>query len=149
MICGICKQDKAESCFSFKNKEKGKKHTTCKQCHKINANNYYNKNKIKCIARVRKRNKKVIDNNKIFILEYLKNSCCIDCGEKDPLVLEFDHVNPTTKTNSVCQMLVTGSALNNIINEIKKCEIRCANCHRRKTAKQFGWYKYLAEKIIK
>ena len=33
----------------------------------------------------------------------------------------------------------------NILKEIEKCDIRCANCHRRRTAKQLGYAKYLLQ----
>jgi hypothetical protein len=35
--------------------------------------------------------------------------------------------------------------LNQVKNEIEKCDVRCANCHRRKTAKDFNWYKLSSE----
>jgi hypothetical protein len=141
MTCGICKKDKNELFFSFKNKIKGKRHTTCKECHRVNSNNHYKRNKSECIARVRARNKRVIDDNKLLILDYLKGKCCVDCGEADPIVLEFDHINPATKIDNVSNISRMGSSAKKIIAEIEKCEIRCANCHRRKTAKQLGWYR--------
>ena len=72
--------------------------------------------------------------------DYLKKHPCVDCGEKDPIVLEFDHLKD--KLIEVSR-LVQYTSMNKMQNEIEKCEIRCANCHRRKTAIQFGWYKNL------
>jgi 5-methylcytosine-specific restriction endonuclease McrA len=62
----------------------------------------------------------------------------VDCGEKDPIVLEFDHIH--SKKANVAAML-NHHGWPAIQQEIEKCEIRCANCHRRRTAKQFGWFK--------
>ena len=52
--------------------------------------------------------------NFLFLLDYLSAAPCVDCGERDPVVLDFDHVGP----------------------EIARCEVRCANCHRRRTIVQ-------------
>jgi hypothetical protein len=38
-------------------------------------------------------------------------------------------------------MVRKGVAWNRVSAEIDKCEVRCANCHRRKTVKQFKWFK--------
>lgn len=79
------------------------------------------------------------DKHRGLVVEYLLTHPCVDCGEPDPVVLEFDHIDPETKTEAVCQ-LVTNRSWERIKEEIDKCEVRCANCHRRKTHIQFGWW---------
>ena len=56
---------------------------------------------------------------------------CVDCGIKDYRVLQFDHIKD--KINNIPNMVANASKLQNIKNEIKKCEFRCANCHQIKT----------------
>jgi endonuclease III len=69
----------------------------------------------------------------------LRQSGCVDCGERDPLVLEFDHVGP--KTAKVTSLAWFGCSLMTIDEEIAHCEVRCANCHRRVTARRGGHYR--------
>ena len=77
-----------------------------------------------------------------YTWDYLKDNPCIDCGESDPVVLQFDHRDETQKLHNIGKM-VRSSSLARMIEEIAKCDIRCANCHFKRTAKQFGWYKTL------
>ena len=74
------------------------------------------------------------------VLDFLSIRQCVDCQEKDPIVLEFDHINPSEKFKSVAKMLSGHYSWNSVLVEIQKCEIRCANCHRRKTYAQFGCF---------
>ena len=71
-----------------------------------------------------------------WLYEYLLDKQCIDCGEDDPVVLEFDHMRD--KKPSIADA-VNQRSLRFLKNEIAKCEIRCANCHRRKTAIEQRW----------
>jgi hypothetical protein len=64
----------------------------------------------------------------------------VDCGENDPVVLEFDHRDPEQKVETICGLLRNLADNHTLLTEIAKCDVRCANCHRRKTAKQFGWH---------
>ena len=64
----------------------------------------------------------------------------MECGETNPIVLDFDHINPIDKTASISRMLGQNIAMATILAEVSKCEIRCAKCHRLRTAKQMGWY---------
>lgn len=73
--------------------------------------------------------------NKDFLKEYLSEHPCVDCGEDDVIVLEFDHVKDE-KVLEVTRGANRGWSLNKIKEEINKCEIRCANCHRRATHKR-------------
>lgn len=79
-----------------------------------------------------------INRNIQFLVEYLKTHSCIDCDESNPLVLEFDHVRGK-KLERVSSLVSTGKSLKSIKAEIAKCEVRCANCHRIKTAHQLNY----------
>ncbi len=67
--------------------------------------------------------------------EVLAGGHCVDCGETDMLVLEFDHVG--AKRGQISTM-VWNVSFATLLAEIAKCEIRCCNCHRRATAKRRG-----------
>lgn len=82
--------------------------------------------------------------NHRFLMEYLATHPCIDCGEADVVVLEFDHRDDVTKINHVSHMIGSAS-IGKIAAEIAKCDVRCANCHRRRTAIQLGYYKYFIQ----
>jgi len=72
----------------------------------------------------------------------LLNHPCVDCGESNPIVLDFDHIDKTNKksltflTRSMC-------SLKTLEKEINKCEVRCANCHRIKHASEIETYRYI------
>lgn len=78
--------------------------------------------------------------NRAYVAEYLSIHPCVDCGEADPVVLEFDHRDPRTKRENVGRLIHT-STLTAVQTEIDKCDVRCGNCHRIKTANQFGSYR--------
>lgn len=67
--------------------------------------------------------------NRKFVDDYLKLHSCVDCGNSDVRVLEFDHVRGKKETN-VSNVIRNGWKLERLISEIEKCEIRCCNCHR-------------------
>jgi hypothetical protein len=70
-----------------------------------------------------------------FVNEYKTTHPCIDCGETDPIVLDFDHRDPEDKIKAVGDMVRARRPVHLIHTEMAKCDIRCSNCHRRKTAK--------------
>lgn len=73
------------------------------------------------------------DKAREVIRQYKLNNPCVDCGEDDPVVLEFDHINPQEKKFVIADAVGQGRGVKSILEEISKCEVRCANCHRRKT----------------
>lgn len=78
-----------------------------------------------------------------WLYRYLLEHPCVDCGESDPVVLEFDHLRD--KVRAISTML--GSSRQRIEAEIAKCEVVCANCHRRRSARRGGWFRFLQATI--
>ena len=94
------------------------------------------KNKEDLYKAQRRHREKVSEN----LLNFLKTKRCIDCGESDPIVLEFNHKNRSLKSRGIAKMLSGHFSWNSVEKEIRKCEIRCANCHRRKTYIQLNCF---------
>ncbi len=75
------------------------------------------------------------------IVYFLKSHPCVDCGESNIVVLDFDHIKEN-KENGIAVMVARGVSWERIKREIKKCEIRCANCHRKRHSKLLNSYKF-------
>ena len=69
------------------------------------------------------------------LAEIKQASGCVDCGERNPIVLDFDHLKD--KKYNISRMIHDGHSWASIKKEIKKCEVVCANCHRIRTHFRF------------
>jgi hypothetical protein len=75
--------------------------------------------------------------NRRKLTEYKLTMGCIDCGfTEHPAALEFDHVRG--KKTAILARAVSWSE-DRMWAEVDKCEVRCANCHRIRTAENAGW----------
>ncbi len=139
-ICIKCCLEKEDLEFFFKNKKKLIRSNTCDVCSMEYAKQHYKKNKSKYVQRAKLFNKHQATENKQKLAKYLKSEKCVDCGNDDVRVLEFDHKLGLDKRDNVSNM-VYRNCWRTVLREIEKCEVRCANCHRIKTMKQFDWFK--------
>lgn len=55
---------------------------------------------------------------------------CVKCGESHPACLDFHHSDPSKKDGLISRMIVR-SSMERVIDEIEKCDVVCANCHRK------------------
>lgn len=140
--CTGCKEIKPVEEFAFRNKAKNIRRANCKKCIKKYDSIRYVKNRQDIRERNKKHHKMSIERNSRYIYEFLKNSSCIDCEEKDPVVLEFDHVNEDKKY-AIGDMVWGSFSTKTIQKEMDKCEVRCANCHKKRHAKQNGYRRHL------
>lgn len=127
--------------FAYRDKTKGARHSYCLQCGRSFAKSHYSKNIDYYVQKARVRRHALMGEINERLFEYLEQNPCVDCGESDPVVLEFDHVRGK-KLYNVSAMSALVLSWKTILKEIEKCEVRCANCHRRKTAERHGSYRY-------
>lgn len=137
--CTKCLSNKPLSEFSYKDKTKGSLKPHCNACHNAWTRNHYKQNKDYYLSKARKRNEQVRNALYEEMLTHLRAHPCVDCGEEDLVVLVFDHKDASTKSDNVSTLVHQGCSLATLREEILKCDVRCANCHARRTAKQFGW----------
>lgn len=133
--CHNCKTEKPLSEF---NKNKAKKDglsATCRECMKTFRKKHYDGNSSKVYKEVRARRQSLMDQ----VWSYKNNHSCVDCGEDDPRVLEFDHLPEYIKEFNISAGVQKGFSWDKILKEIEKCEIVCANHHRIRTHDRGKW----------
>lgn len=130
-ICTKCQNEKLLTSFS----RKGKGLTSnCKDCAAEYGKQHYKANKALYMQRARTNGKKLIERNRKVIEEYKSSKPCLDCGKIfPPCAMDFDHLDNTKKISSVCRMMLNSVSLEKLFQEIEKCELVCAVCHRIRT----------------
>jgi hypothetical protein len=140
--CSRCGTTKPLEAFTW-NRVKRRPDTYCRPCRAEYGREHYLKNKQLYVDKAGARTRRVIEERTRFILEYFETHPCVDCGEDDPLVLEFDHRGD--KSFEVAYA-VRNRGWQQVLDEIEKCDVRCANCHRRRTAINRGFMRALMAK---
>ncbi len=113
----------------------------CKECSRRYIRDHYQRNLKYYLNKAKKRNKEVKKQAFQYIGDFLRSHPCVDCGEKDIVVLEFDHKDRNDKSYDINRIIKTGLTFRKLKEEILKCEVRCANCHRRKTHRENNSWK--------
>ena len=133
--CCRCGEFKPLSDYAWRRRKKGQRDTHCRPCRSAYGKEHYEANRARYIAQAAKVKRRMVRERTLFLLRYFKSHPCVDCGETDPVVLEFDHLRD--KSFAVSQGLSRAS-WERVLQEIEKCEVVCANCHRRRTARRRG-----------
>lgn len=124
-VCTTCNEVKAIDEFVWRNKAEGKRHSACTPCRKECKKKSYEKHKGKAIARVMRNNEK----HREWYRQIKDDLSCQECGESDNACLEFHHLDGDDKDFNVSAAPHYGKQ--RILDEMAKCAVLCANCHRK------------------
>jgi hypothetical protein len=106
---------------------------------------WYQRHKDEVIARRKKRQLEI----RHWFMRYKSTLACTDCGISHPAVLQFHHRNRAEKSFTLADVVRKASSLKQIMNEIKKCDVLCVNCHAkrhwRETHETDSWEEILPE----
>lgn len=111
-FCDYCKRYHPKSFFGIALTKNSKiyRRRKCSNCYKLTK-------------------KKLIEKYLAWLNIYKSKRGCIRCKIKDPRILDFHHKNESDKKFTLGTFR-RSVGFNQIQNEVKKCEVICANCHR-------------------
>jgi len=98
----------------------------CAECTRELQKNHYKNNKKEYKKKLKEKRKRFRN----WTIDLKKKLKCEKCGDKRFYVLDFHHRNENEKVFGICAGVSRGFSKKRILEEIKKCDILCANCHR-------------------
>lgn len=126
-ICSKCNIPKVLDAFYLRKKNGTARHSHCIECSTKTQRLWRLNNSERC--RTIKKNTYLKNPKVLYIKQYLNTTPCVDCGNSDVRVLQFDHVRDFKQDNVSLMSRHSKYSLEDIVREIAKCEVRCANCH--------------------
>lgn len=136
--CPRCQRDLGVAEFGFRDRQHTRRQSYCRACQNHAWREWYAEpaNKERHLALVAARRRRRIQRNRALV-SAAKDRPCEDCGgEFDTEVMDLDHITGE-KLGEVSSMIYT-AATSAVRREIAKCEVVCANCHRRRTRRRAG-----------
>jgi hypothetical protein len=129
-VCTRCGEEKPPDEFPLRKKGKLRRQSYCRACKRAYDREWYLRNRAAHREVTRRQNGASRAQHKALLIQ-AKNVPCADCGERyPPYVMDFDHVRGVKK--DIVSRLVGGST-EALLEEIAKCDVVCANCHRERT----------------
>lgn len=138
-ICSKCGVEKDISQFRLRNRFIQRRQSYCNDCGSQMGKDWYERNKDYQKANARKHTAGYRDTIREHLWNYLLSHPCENCGERDPVVLEFHHLH--SKDMAIAEMVTRITSIERLEKELKKTQVLCSNCHRRLTAKERGWWR--------
>jgi hypothetical protein len=140
-VCIRCGKRKFVDKFSSNKAKNGGLQKDCKVCHRKKRRDYYKKSYIWMRNGINEKRYIRREKNTRLLVRHLQKRYCVDCGERDALVLDFDHVRGK-KLSEVTALVRSGVGWDRVEKEIKKCVVRCSNCHRRRTSAKIKTWRW-------
>lgn len=127
-ICSKCKVPKSASNFHKNKRKNDGLQNICKSCAKERDALSYatNESRRQLIKSTRTRK---TSSNRQFLARYKRFIGCQNCGEKEPVVLDLHHDNAASKEGDPSNLC--GRSRKRLKDEVRKCIVLCANCHRK------------------
>ena len=138
-VCLMCGEEKDIDQFPLRKQFTRRRQSYCLDCKSKMGSSWYDRNKDYQKANAKKHRIENRNAAKEYVYNYLPTHPCIRCGVSDPVVLEFHHRHG--KDKAVMEMVASGYPIERIQSEIDKCDVLCANCYRKITAKERGWFR--------
>lgn len=123
-VCTHCDRELPVDCFSHKTPTR--LNSWCKDCQKQRSKEWYQNNKARHIENI-------VRNTADFsstVMEWKKQQQCFLCNENYTACLEFHHLESETK-EAIISNLMRCNSWTRLVDELNKCIILCANCHRK------------------
>ena len=135
--CGTCGRRRMFKFFAIRNQRTGLRQSMCRDCRSDYDRVRYQT--LKERGRLVRKQDHLRNRNRRVAYDFLSTHPCVDCGETDLVVLEFDHLRD--KEFNVSDGIRCCYSVERLLREIAKCEVVCANCHKRRTYAKLGSYR--------
>jgi hypothetical protein len=135
--CSTCQQTKPLDAFNRRRASADGHQARCRECSR----SWYLENREQHMRNVWRRIRRRRAENRLWLAEYLRDNPCADCGEADIRCLEFDHRPEERKRQDIAALVYAPASLEDLRAEIAKCDVVCANCHRRRTSQRANFWK--------
>ena len=135
--CSTCQHTKPLSDFNVRRGAPDGRQARCRDCCKA----WYAANSEGHKVNVAARNARLRTVARQWVADYLLANPCVDCGEADVRCLDFDHRPGEEKAKEIAKLVMEAVSVRRIQAEIAKCDVRCANCHRQRTAERGGFWR--------
>ena len=134
----MCRAELPLAEFNVRRASRDGLQNVCRACNRARAKRYYREHRDEHVQLMVRRRAEARRAAVLVVGQHLLANPCVDCGEGDVRVLDFDHRPGSGKSAEVMRLVRNGYSVARVMVEVAKCEVRCRNCHAKITYERLG-----------